>query len=246
MGLDLIKSISVPDLLRERHELLEAAIRVLTDPHMRSFALHLSRSYQLHHDAALHYYTEKVDRQLWARFLHGAGLWDLMSGPEREKWRKVVGQEARDPVVPFDAPTALGVFQDLHERKDEFRKEALAHLYRRLSWDHKTNQPSHFGQKLIYQRFYDYRGNCTSYGADAIQDLLRELYRFDGKPEPCGWWMNSIDGYLDIKAFKNGNAHITLLRPDLMDRLNAELARWFPGALPAPSNTRGHRRARRV
>jgi len=238
----LIRSLSVPDLLLERQERLDAAHHVLTHKHMRDFALAISGSYRIHDDDTIRYYTERVDRELWSRFLHGAGLWDLMSSQERDRWRKVVGSEARDPVEPFSAETALGVFQDLRERKDELRKEALAGLYRRLSWDHKTNQPAQFGEKLIYQGFWDWRGWETSYGRDAMSDLMRELYRVDGKPEPATHWERAIDGYIDVQKFKNGNAHIRLLRPDLVDRLNAELGQWFPGALPAPSRAHGRGR----
>lgn len=36
----------------------------------------------------------------------------------------------------------------------------------------------------------------------------------------------------EIKGFLNGNAHITFLRPDLVDRMNQILAKHYPNALP--------------
>lgn len=43
------------------------------------------------------------------------------------------------------------------------------------------------------------------------------VYRFNNRPKGEDF----RDEYFDIKAFSNGNAHITFLRPDLVDRLNA-------------------------
>ena len=42
-----------------------------------------------------------------------------------------------------------------------------------------------------------------------------------------------MDDYLRIKLFKNGNGHVTFLRPDLVARLNRILAKHCPGALPS-------------
>ena len=235
MTTEMMKSLSVPDLIQERQARLDAAHAVLNDPVSRKFALHLTNSHSIHDADCLKYYTARTDRELWRRFLDGSGLWDLMSRQERERWRKVLDEYSREQVEPFDFDTARGVFHDVRERKDELRKEALENLFRRLSWDHKTNQPSMFGAKLIYKGFYDRygRGHATQYGDDSMADLLRELYRLDGKPEP-GWWPQFKAGYVEVQGFKNGNAHIHLLRPDLVDRLNAELASYWPGALPAP------------
>lgn len=233
MTSELMKAFSVPDLIRERLERLAAAHRMLQDPASREFALYLANTHNLFDDHCIDTYTARTDRELWRRFLDGSGLWGLMSREERERWRKVLDEYSRDPVEPFDADTAKGVFLDVSERKDELRKEALGSLFRRLSWDHKTNQPSMFGGKLIYQDFYNHNGNPSQYGDDCMADLLRELYRLDGKPEP-GYWPQFATGYVEFHGFKNGNAHIHLLRQDLVDRLNMELARYWPGALPAP------------
>lgn len=237
MTTELMKSLSVPDLIRERHDLLEAAREVLKNPLTLDFVLHLANTHSLFEDRCLGAYTARTDRKLWRRFLNEAGLWDLMSRQERERWRRVLDLYSHEPVEPFDAETASGVFLDVTERKEELRMEALEGLYRRLSWDHKTDQPSMFGEKLIYQDFYNRYGRTSRYGDDCMADLLRELYRLDGKPEP-GYWPQFAAGYVEVQGFKNGNAHIHLLRSDLVDQLNAELARYWPGALPVPKRAK--------
>ncbi len=235
----IIKSMCVPDMILERQTRLDAAFATIDDPASRQFV-----AYLLHADRdrnkevefcmdALQRYTTQLDRELWTQFMQSSGLWNVMSRQERERWRKVLDKYSTEPVAAFDAETTKGVFYDLVERKDQLRKEAVESLFRNLSWDHETNQPAQFSEKLIYQRFYDQHGNSDRYGNDCMDDLLRELYRLDSKSEP-GHWKKYTTGYIEVQAFKNGNAHIRILRPDLVDKLNSELAKYWPGALPAP------------
>lgn len=251
MTTELICSLSVPDLLVERARRLEVAQAAMDDPHLLPFLKHLDKNWSFHPSEKLSAYESAMDRNLWSRFIQGAGLWDLMSSAERDKWTAVWESYSKvhaSEVPAFTAETALAVFQDLHERKGELRCEALLSLFRRLSWDHKTNQPALFGQKLIYQHFCDAVKGSDGYrhvvgdnhhAHNLMADLLRELYRLDGKPEPSGWWKLAAEDYVRVERFKNGNAHLHLLRPDLVDKLNAELATVCPGALPAPKRRKG-------
>lgn len=250
MTTELICSLSVPDLVRERASRLEVAQAAMDDPLLRPFLEHLS-DWLRYPNNVMSAYETATDRHLWSRFIQGAGLWDLMSSAERDKWTAVWSsckQLHASEVPPFTAETALAVFQDLHERKGELRREALLALFWNLSWDHKTNQPALFGKKLIYQHFCDavkqsdgdiHLVGDRQHAANRMSDLLRELYRMDGKPEPSGWWKLAAEGYVRVERFKNGNAHLHLLRPDLVDKLNAELATFCPGALPAPKRRKG-------
>ena len=42
-----------------------------------------------------------------------------------------------------------------------------------------------------------------------------------------------VNEYVRVKTFKNGNGHVYLLRPDLVQELNKVLAKHYPNALPA-------------
>ncbi len=111
-------------------------------------------------------------------------------------------------------------------------------------------------------RYWKRDSTWTFYGpnhefADKLDDLMRVFYVLDGKPEPAhdqgawhmlslGRWMDNrregdaeapprdadLHGYLKFRGFKNGNAHVTFLRLDLVDELNRIIAKRFPGALP--------------
>jgi hypothetical protein len=63
-------------------------------------------------------------------------------------------------------------------------------LFRRLSWDYKTNQPFQFGKRIILNCLLSVYGNDTAHAflnhttTDQLDDLLRVFHVLDGKPEP--------------------------------------------------------------
>lgn len=85
------------------------------------------------------------------------------------------------------------------------------------------------------------RGEHTK---NKLDDLVRFFSVIDGKPEPdhrhaissaLGYWSNAKEiehEYMHIRTFKNGNGHLTFKRLDLVEKLNAVLAKHYPGALP--------------
>jgi hypothetical protein len=240
---DLIPSISVPGLLAERISRIDAAQALLAAPEQRAFVEYLlkGRIFCKDDHELMANYTQHVDRDCWKTFIQASGLWDLFPRDTRDEWMRALGMgdyqyRELQECPPFTAESALATFQAYAEQKGELRKQALLSLYRRLSWDHKTNQPALFGKKLIYTWFTDRRGFMNFDASHLMDDLLRELYRLDGKPEPVGGWnqRDNTVGYFRVVTFKNGNGHIHLERLDLVDRLNAELASYCPGALPAP------------
>lgn len=252
---DLIPSISLPGLLAERQARIDAARAVMSDPEKKEFAQYLLRPNGYGCDLNQTYledYISHVDRNCWNKFIKASGLWDLFPRERREDWEKALRQgdhyyrHLNEPCPEFTAEAAMATWQTYVEQRSDLRKEALLALFKRLSWDHATNQPALFGEKLIYKWFANrYTGRVCNDSNNTLDDLLRELYRLDGKPEPVGiWYQNGkTDGYFQVKTFKNGNAHIMLERPDLVDKLNAQLAHYCPGALPAPSKVKRKRAA---
>ncbi|HDW9170999.1 TPA: DUF4942 domain-containing protein, partial [Escherichia coli] len=87
----------------------------------------------------------------------------------------------------------------------------------------------------------------TGQQADRLADLERMLYLFSGKPIPDNRenitirlddHIQSVQGkesYEDemfsIRYFRNGSAHITFRKPELVDRLNDIIAEHYPDML---------------
>jgi hypothetical protein len=187
-------------------------------------------------DKVLH----QLDADLWGTLMHRSGMRTHLSAKLRREWSEQL-QRGQHPAFEVDA--IKGTFGDLFARKGEILEDAVIELYRSLSWNYKTNQPSAFGKRLF-----------TRADRDAFDDLERFFHLFDGKTEPdhrssigrhfptyhCPERKFMSGPYFDIQTYKKGSAKVTFWRDDIVDKMNAILAKRYPGALPSPRTARRH------
>lgn len=200
-----------------------------------------------------------VDAAFWDKLMGESGLRTFMDATARERWRKDIN-EAKVPRLTQETieETFRGLFAD---RKAMFERGVIA-CFQKLSWDYKTNLPVKFGKRIIMEYVVDVWGKGraryvtgpTQSGCDRLDDLIRVLMVLDGKSEPDhrqGAYQTlhtqinirqplpkepfELNGMLSIRVYRNGNAHVTFLRPDLVDKLNAIVAAHYPNALPPAS-----------
>jgi hypothetical protein len=185
-----------------------------------------------------------VDASLWDHLLDATGLRTFLDHKAREEWREQIEQRRTPPLTPENV---RATFQGLHARRGEFFERGVCAVFRSLSWDYKTNRPHAFGRRIVVRGVHGAYGFPDSRRCDLLDDLERAFHVLDGKPEPDhreGTYQRLSrrnrsdagsplgDAYLSIRTFKNGNAHVTFLRPDLVDEMNRILARHYPDALP--------------
>ena len=185
-----------------------------------------------------------VDTSLWAHLMHKSGMRSFMDAKARKEWEEQID---KNETPALTEENVAATFAHLHARRGEFFERGVVALFRSLSWDYKTNRPRKFGKKLIVRRVVNGWGHPGTSSTDALDDLERACHLLDGKPEPdhrfsvkARLWQRDkgdtrgdiVDDYLRIRTFKNGNGHVTLLRPDLTDTLNRILAKHHPNALP--------------
>ncbi len=195
---------------------------------------------------------KEVDGTGWQYLMTESGLRTFMDAKAREQWDKNL-IEGKAPDMSLD--TVRATFQALYSSRGEMFDRGVILAFKRLSWNYKTNLPCKFGKRIVVGFL---RGSVTGTGkslghvnhshCDEIDDLIRVFAVLDGKPEPDH--RNGVYGllnkcntrndpdvqtlYLSIRCFRNGNAHITFKRPDLVDEMNKILAKHYPDALPAP------------
>ena len=159
-----------------------------------------------------------------------------------------------DELPPLTHDNVLATFAHLHMQRADFMVDGIVDLFRRLSWHYKTNCPQMFGKRIILTYFLDRWGHLNHDKCNTLDDLMRVFSICDQKPEAdaregvwsqvnraMGGWSHLKDAtkkewaneYVSIRYFKNGNAHITFLRPDLIVVLNRVIAQRFPNALAA-------------
>lgn len=194
-------------------------------------------------------FVHQLDACVWDKLLSDTGIRSFMDEESRKRWDDGI-DKADVPELTKDsiAATFAGLYED---RRAMFERGVVA-VFKSLSWDYRSNSPVKFGKKIVDRHVvWSMNGEIcglNSDGADRLDDLLRVMRVLDGKQEidhrdgayrtldKMGWprqtQVAELHGLLSLRGFKNGNAHVTFLRPDLVDQLNRIVARHHPNALP--------------
>lgn len=188
---------------------------------------------------------KQFDAVAWQHLMKESGILSVMDSTSRKEWSASI---AKGEAPELTRDNIEATFGRLHADRGEMFDRGVVVCFRNLSWDYKTNLPQMFGKRIVvtYLRGYHGHEKCAQ-----VDDLQRVMHILDGKPEPDhrqGTYamLSSANliyekragtietDYLSIRVFKNGNAHITFLRPDLVERMNKILAKHHPNALPEP------------
>jgi hypothetical protein len=267
---DLVKSVSIDDLLNKRAAIVERMQQMVKlyqeidelsaayfSDNGNGNAEYLMYGYSRHHANRPLFYihdgkllgleqsVQRVDKQGWRYLLVESGMRTFMNAEMRGKWDKLIREDS-EKVPELSRGTINATFTQLHNDKQAIFEEGVISVFKNLSWQYKTNLPQKFGKRIIlgYVRSYSYSG-----AGDKLDDLCRvfsildkqivkDHRRSDGS-ELVSMARNKLSGehefqYFSARWFKNGNAHITFTRMDLVDQLNRIIAKHFPDALPEP------------
>jgi hypothetical protein len=193
--------------------------------------------------------TKRNDRHIWQDLINKSGMLTLMDEQARTEWNNNL-ESGKYPEVTQD--NIIASFEQLNAEKNEVFERGVINVFRSLSWNYKTNQPHMFGRKVILGGVvtYDRWGFSTGYHHRAkLDDLERILALLDGKTVPdhrigvSYQFQEHVNNfrkeaqdfdseYFTLRYFKKGSGHLTFKRPDLTEKLNDILSRYYPGALP--------------
>ena len=193
-----------------------------------------------------------LDAAVWSTLLDKSGLRSFLDATARDQWRHAI-DKLQVPALTRENIDAT--FSTLHQGRSAMFERGVCELFRKLSWHYKTNSPCRLGKRLVLSFIVDTRIGSVRLaprhdGCDRLDDLVRVMSILDHKPEPdhrhAVWstltkanWPNegpfTWADYFSIRGFKNGNAHLTFLRLDLIDKMNAIIAKHYDHVLP-PTN----------
>lgn len=193
--------------------------------------------------------TVRNDRHIWRDLMNKSGMLTLMDEKARTEWQNSL-EEGNFPEVTHD--NIIASFEQLNREKVAVFERGVINVFRGLSWNYKTNIPHMFGKKVIMNHVVEYSrwGFSTGFNHRAkLDDLERILTLLDGKTIPdhrvgvssqfydhvsqCNKVAQDFDSeYFTLRFFKKGSGHLTFKRPELTDKLNAILSRYYPDALP--------------
>jgi hypothetical protein len=188
-----------------------------------------------------------IDATAWRYLMQESGMRSLMSASKRCEFDDQVSK-SRMPELTREAVYAT--FGALHESRAEMFDQGVIECFKKLSWEYKTNLPQKFGKRIIVS-YLSYTYGINSNATDRLDDLMRVFHTLDGKPEAdyrqgcyvqlgnafreqAAWPKSYQNDYFELRLFRNGNGHLCFKRLELIDAINAIIARHYPNALPEP------------
>jgi hypothetical protein len=207
------------------------------------------------HDTAWEEMIRRIDGSCWRQLFERSQIETVMS---LEAIRQMHDAWHKGDVPEFNEANILSTFTGLHDSAKNLFVDTVVDLFRKRSWDHKTNQPVAFGKKAIYH-VSAYGLGVSWEGCQMLTEILRVLHVLDGQPLPdentdgnallhpatekrdyagrlirrsiCVGEKTEND-YMACKYFANGNVHIEFKRLDLIRKMNEIVAERYPNALP--------------
>lgn len=187
---------------------------------------------------------QSIDGRLWRYLFEHSGLLGLMDHKAKAKWREDIDRGAFPELTAENVASTLA---ELHDGRREMFERGVVEVFRSLNGRLKTNRKAAYGKKQIVSGFTDRFGMPERLGTERLDDLVRVFAVLDGAPEPArdqqsyallgkasqAGECEYTTPYVRVKWFRNGNAHVWFLRPDLLDQVNAILARHLPFHLGA-------------
>jgi len=185
-----------------------------------------------------------IERVAWQELVDATGIKSAMSVKSREKLDNQLFKQNRyteePPLPPFTEASVFGFLDNIYSDMPQMIQDAVAEVFdwlRPSSRHYKTNDEFMIGDKVILSWLVEsnYRhGFRVNYHRVAHVDALGNvLSMLDGKgvtkhPHTLSNKINTAwadsdtysDEYLIAKGFKNNNAHIRFLRPDLIAQIN--------------------------
>lgn len=254
---ELVKSVSITNMLNQRNAALDLIIQaqaLLKQAQTLTTAAHmgdLNFKFSPYHgrneikfldSTSLHTITTSIDAHGWAYLMNESGLRSLMDAEARNKWDETI-REQQHP--QFTLSNIEATFETLHQARGDMFERGVLSIFKKLSWDYKTNKPFAFGKKIILNYMFDSSGHINHRSADELDDFMRINYVIDNKPEQDhrnGMYYQLSDAnrnklkefdndYMHVKWYKKGTGHITFKRLDIIDKMNQILAKHFPDAI---------------
>jgi len=188
---------------------------------------------------------KELDASLWDSLISQSGFRAVLSSRAASD---MDGQISRKETPEFTLEAIQSTLADWNSRKADMLEDGIVDLFRSLSWDYRTNSPARITRKIIVSYLLDSYGLPNGYGTGKLDDLVRALSVYDGKPVPesrndmyrkvsdaigrGGTW--EVDyPYFRLKIYRKGTGHV-IFKPcafPLIDQMNRVIARRFPNVL---------------
>lgn len=184
-------------------------------------------------------FEKKMDAQAWGYLLEKSGFKTFMDTKSKNDWD--------DKIKLYQTPSLTvenieRVLKEIYDSRQEMFEREVESFYRSMSWDLTKKEPILLGKKIIKNPGNCGRNNLYKPNITMIDRMVNAFAKMDGKPEinhteNFSYWVHCAPNdklqhgawtdYISVKLFNNNNAHITLLRSDLVEMMNDLIRRRF-------------------
>lgn len=208
-------------------------------------------------DLTLEGFRRSLDYAIWNYLLTTSQLTKVMSCGAKDDFYELLKREVPEATLANMRATLLKAIGN----SSEYFTESIVEAFKCLPPSYKTNDTAKFTRKVIYEDAASHPFFCIytmsrfarmiyqlekammimDSDSDKVSTQCVAIARLNEKVKPgCGFPCLAETPYFKMKLFKKGSVHITFKREDLLDRLNAELARHYgSSALPRKHAKRG-------
>lgn len=213
-------------------------------------------------DAFMAKAREAVDRGVWSDVIHACGFSRLMDKTEHERFRAALYESPPEATVENLEATLTRLMED----REAIFKRGIATAFSKLDRRFRSHDGFKIGSRIVLSRMFQLSGfwNHHSKHDETLIDIERAFYLLDHKPQPDrlggiygtvmsarqeagpSWSAQAFtaeDEYFRIRVFKNGNAHLSFKKPELVHRVNMLLADYYGAALGAGADAADHHQA---
>lgn len=180
----------------------------------------------------------QLDVSVWRGLMQLTGFQNLMDATAREQFER---QLQGDDVPEVSEATVRATFAGLFEDADTIFKRGIATAFSRLDRRFKSHDGFKVGTRLIITGLI--QGAPFSSRSDRAHAMLLDIERafavLDGQAPDAEVLPYSVQRghvyetrYFRIRTFQNGNAHLWMLRDDLVRRVNKLLGEYYGEVLP--------------
>lgn len=179
--------------------------------------------------------VDSVNRSAWRKLMSVTGLADTLDAVAMAEFDKSLESV---PVVEFTADNARATIAKLAGDQDMMFKRGLVELFKKLSGNYRSHDAFKIQKRSITKMMHTDWYGIGHEAVDLCNDIDRVFrgltgrefvpYAFQGELEMAiRSGKDYDDGYITVKLFQNGNAHLYIKDQALIDRINGIIAEWY-------------------
>ncbi len=120
------------------------------------------------------------DATAWKHLMRESGMQTFMSSMDIDEWEATIAAKTT-PELTLDNIRAT--FSELGDKRETMLERGVLAVFRSLSWDYKTNLPVKFGAKIIVS-IANPACSIDAQRARLVDDLIRFMHVADSQPQP--------------------------------------------------------------